>query len=119
LLRNERGTLPLGPGIKSIAVIGAQAGAKAQRSTQGSAFVESRVATSITEAIKARAGAVAVSYAQGSLQLGSLPTVPSGVLKTSDGTPGLAVEYFGNHALRFEGKALRAGVDGLRAGSER
>lgn len=116
LLRNEHNALPFDASVKSIAIIGTQAGPLAQRSTPGSAHIDSRSFVTALDAIKARAGAVQVSYAEGSLKLGALPTVPAEALSPTapgagDGAHGLKVEYYANPDLRFEGAALHAAVD--------
>jgi len=111
LLRNERRTLPINASVKSIAIIGTQAGPDAQRSTPGSAFVESKAVTSALDAIKMRAGAIRVSYSEGSLKLGALPTVPASVLNAPNGAAGLRVEYFANPNLDFSGAPLHSAVD--------
>ena len=114
LLRNERNALPFDASVKSIAVIGTQAGPLAQRSTPGSAHIDSKAFVTALEAIKARAGAVQVSYAEGSLKLGALPTVPAEVLSptaSGDSAHGLTVGYYANPDLKFDGAALHTGVD--------
>lgn len=111
LLRNERGLLPLTQNVKSLAIIGAQAAASPQVATAGSAFIESRRGVAVVDAIKARAPNLAIGYAQGSLQLGALPTVTDAVLRTPEGAPGLRAEYFGNPNLNFVGVPLKTVVD--------
>jgi beta-glucosidase len=111
LLRNERRTLPFDASVNSIAVIGTQAGAEAQRSTPGSASVESKEFTSALDAIKSRAGPIRVSYSEGSLKLGALPTVSAAALTTPDGARGLRVDYYANPNLDFSGTPLHSAVD--------
>ena len=111
LLRNERGLLPLSTTVKSLAIIGAQAGANPQVATAGSAFIESHRGVAVIDAIKARATGLSVGYAKGSLKLGALPTVTDAVLRTPDGAQGLRAEYFGNPDLRFSGTPLKTVVD--------
>ncbi|HYM35372.1 MAG TPA: glycoside hydrolase family 3 N-terminal domain-containing protein, partial [Steroidobacteraceae bacterium] len=111
LLRNERRTLPFDASVKSIAVIGAQAGVEAQRSTPGSAYVESKEFISALDAIKARAGSIRVSFSEGSLKLGALPTVSATALSTPDGARGLRVDYYANPNLDFSGTPLHSAVD--------
>ena len=115
LLRNPQGVLPLGPSVRSIAVIGAQAGTTPSVATQGSAFVEPAHLVTAIDAIRARAGAVRVEQAQGSLGVAALANVPAEALRTPDGAPGLRAEYFASPTLRFEGAPLavetQAGVN--------
>ena len=103
LLRNQGDLLPLGRSVRSIAVIGAQAGPRAQVSTPGSAHVEPSRLVSAIEAIRARAGDVKVTYAQGSAGIDALPVVPPEVLRNPEGAPGLSAAYYANPNLRFEG----------------
>ncbi len=115
LLRNQRGVLPLARSVRSIAVIGVQAGARASAATTGSAYVEpSRLITAL-DAIKRRAGAVKVTYARGSAGLDALPLVPTGVLRTPSGQPGLQAVYYPNANLKADGEpfaqAVEPGVD--------
>ena len=122
LLRNRQGVLPLGPSVRSIAVIGTQAGAAPQVATQGSAFVEPKHLVTAIDAIRARAGAVRVEQAPGSLGLAALPDVPREVLRTPDGAAGLRAEFYASPTLRFDGAPLavetQAGV-GIRAPNPR
>ena len=111
LLRNERGLLPLSPAVKSVAIIGAQAGPDPQVATPGSAFIEARRGVAVIDALKARAPDLSIAYAQGSLKLGALPVVPDAVLRTPAGTPGLRAEYYANASLNFSGPALKSVVD--------
>jgi len=111
LLRNENGILPLAPSVKSIAVIGAQAGSAPQIATSGSAYVEPRATATVIDALKARAGALTITYSQGVPPLGALPLVPTEVLRAPDGSIGLHVEYHGNPSLHFVGPPLHSGTD--------
>ena len=115
LLRNQRAILPLARSVRSIAVIGAQAGARASAAATGSAYVEpSRLITAL-DAIKRRAGATKVSYARGSVGLDALPAVPADVLRGPAGQPGLQAAYYANANLKAEGQpfaqAVEPGVD--------
>ena len=112
LLRNERHSLPLHEGVRSIAVFGAQAGPKPQAATSGSAYVEpSHVGVALDE-IKKRAGSgVRVSYVRGSLGLDALASIPPAVLRTPEGEMGLRVEYFANPRLEFSGSPLHTRTD--------
>ncbi len=111
LLRNERGLLPLSQAVKSVAIIGAQAGANPQVATAGSSFIEARRGVAVIDAVKARAPGLSIGYAQGSLRLGALPVVPDAVLRTPGGAPGLRAEYYANASLNFAGPALKTVVD--------
>ena len=111
LLRNQHGLLPLGRSVRSIAVIGAQAGSRASVATTGSAYVEpSRLVTAL-DAIKRRAGVVRVSYAQGSAGLDALPSVPTAVLRTPTGRPGLQAAYYPNANLKADGEPFAQSVE--------
>jgi beta-glucosidase len=96
LLKNENGVLPIGPGIRSIAVIGYDAGPGTQNMEGGSAAVLGGPVVTPLDAITARAGqGVAVTYAPGTLGVVPLPIVPSAVLTPSSGTgPGLLGTYY-------------------------
>ncbi len=115
LLRNRGGVLPLAPSVRSIAVIGAQAGARASVASTGSAYVDgSRLITAL-DAIKQRAGVVRVSYARGATGLDPLPLVPASVLRTTTGQPGLQAAYYANANLKAVGppfaQTVEPGVD--------
>ena len=115
LLRNQGGVLPLAPSVRSIAVIGAQAGAQATVATTGSSYVEASRLITALDAIRLRAGAVQVIYAQGSAGLDPLPLVPAAVLRTSTGQPGLQAVYYANANLKAAGspfaRSVEPGVD--------
>lgn len=96
LLENQNGALPIGSDIRSIAVIGYDAGPGTQIMEGGSpAVVGGPVVTPLT-AITARAGqSVSVTYAPGTLGVVLLPVVPAEVLSPSAETgPGLYGTYY-------------------------
>jgi beta-glucosidase len=112
LLRNEAQVLPLAAQVKSIVVLGAQAGAKPQAATSGSAYIEPARAAAAIDEIRLRAGTSArVTYVRGSLGLDALPAIPTAVLHTPEGGAGLRVEYFGNPRLDFAGRPLFVRID--------
>jgi beta-glucosidase len=96
LLKNAGNVLPIGPAVKSIALIGDDAGPHAQVMETGSAEVHLMRLSAPLEAITARAGpSVKVYYAPGTLGIAPLPALPSEVLETSaGGGHGLNAEYF-------------------------
>jgi beta-glucosidase len=113
LLKNEGNLLPLDPKkVKSIAVIGPDAGDAAMTSGGGSSHVNpSRVVTPL-EGITARAGnGVKVTYAQGIPNpIGTLPTIPAEYLTPFSGVGhGLTVEYYNNTSL--SGTPVATGTD--------
>lgn len=96
LLKNDAGALPIGAGVRSIAVIGYDAGPGTQIMEGGSAaVVGGPVATPLT-AITARAGqGVTVTHADGTLGDVPLTVVPAGVLTPSSGPGnGLSGTYY-------------------------
>ena len=115
LLRNHGGVLPLAPTVRSIAVIGAQAGSRATVAISGSAHVDASRLITALDAIKARAGPVRVSYAEGTAGLDPLPLVPAAVLRTPSGQPGLQAVYYPNANMKAEGtpfaQSVEPGVD--------
>ncbi len=107
LLKNAGDVLPLGPKVRSIAVIGAQATERAQVVEQGSAIVNVQHLQPVLPAIRARAGRrVKVSFAQGTYGLEPLSAVPPAWFSTADGKPGVRAEYFANADLDFTGRPL-------------
>ena len=81
LLKNSGNVLPLTAKIKSIAVIGDDAGPDATVMETGSAGVHVMHLSVPLEAIRARAGSkVNVMYARGTLGIGPLPAIPADVL---------------------------------------
>ena len=98
LLKNDKGVLPFGASVHSVAVIGYDAGDHFQFTEGGSGAVIPSELVSPLQGITARAGpAVKVTYAQGTLGDVTLPALPSGALAPSSGTgPGLTGTYYGN-----------------------
>ena len=112
LLKNANGILPLSASVRSIAVIGMQAGEHPEVVEQGSAYVEPRHLVPALAAIEERAGpGVAVTYAAGSPGLRGGTAIPADELRTREGTPGLVAEYFANPELDFSGEPLLRRVE--------
>ena len=110
LLKNA-GVLPLSRLAKSIALIGPQATAAATVVEQGSPYVKPAHLAPALAAVQARAGSrVAVTQADGSLGLGSLPPFDPALVKTGDGQPGWKAEYFANPNLDFSAAPLATAV---------
>ncbi|HWJ70323.1 MAG TPA: glycoside hydrolase family 3 C-terminal domain-containing protein [Sphingobium sp.] len=102
LLKNEGGILPFGPDVKSVAVIGHQAGPGAYVAIGGSAHVDPMHLEPVYPAIRQRGGtAVRTAYAQGTLGLGRLPIIPTNMIRSADGKAGFTAEYFANANLDF------------------
>jgi beta-glucosidase len=82
LLKNDRQALPLDRSVRSLAVIGYDAGAGTHITEGGSgAVIPSGTVVTPLAGITARAGAgVRVSYAPGTLGVVALPTLPAGSL---------------------------------------
>jgi beta-glucosidase len=109
LLHNERGILPFGRDVRTIAVIGLQATDHATVVEQGSPYVKPVHLEAPLDAIRERAGAGNVSFAQGTLGLGPLPAVTEGetvMLTAPSGEYGLLAEYFANPNLDFSGEPV-------------
>src|SRR6185437_4572676 len=107
LLKNNNGVLPFGPNVKTVAIIGTQATAKAVAVEQGSAYVKPTHLFTALDGIRERAGMqVKVLSAPGTLGLGPLPVVPKTMLRTPAGEAGVQVEYFANPKRDFSGKPL-------------
>lgn len=97
LLKNSADVLPITPKIKSIAVIGDDAGSDATVMETGSAAVHLMHLSVPLDAIRARAGSkVNVIYARGTLGIGPLPPIPAAVLAPSSGHSGhgLSARYY-------------------------
>ncbi|NJC68633.1 glycosyl hydrolase [Planosporangium thailandense] len=97
LLRNEHGALPLDAGrLRSLAVIGADAGDATQIGEGGSGTVVPSGLVTPLAGITARAGSgVRVSYAPGTLGAGPLPVLPASRLTPAAGSgPGLLGTYY-------------------------
>src|SRR5262249_330701 len=121
LLQNTGNILPLSStSVKSIAVIGADAGAQAQTDGGGSAGVVSSGAIPPLQGITSRAGSgVQVNYAQGPSAGGELPAVPASAFAgplsasfynnmTLDGTP-VATRTDSNVDFNFNSSSPQAG----------
>src|SRR5262249_38163497 len=97
LLKNRNGVLPIvADRVKTIAVIGDDAGPGATVMINGSDHTYVGTLSVPVEAIRSRAGAATkVVYARGTLGIGALPPVPASVLKprNADGQ-GLLANYF-------------------------
>jgi beta-glucosidase len=97
LLKNKAGVLPIDPAkVKSIAVIGDDAGPRVTIGLNGSGHVYATKVSVPIDAITARAGkTIKVTYAQGTAGIGSLPAIPESVMKPSSGEgQGLLARYF-------------------------
>ena len=99
LLKNAGAVLPFGERIRSIAVIGDDAGEHVQTTERYGGFVNDPgiVVSTPLAAITRRAGtAVTVSHARGTLGIGPLPPVPASVLTpASGGAGGLMARWYG------------------------
>ena len=112
LLKNDKSVLPFGPAVKTIALIGPQATDKAIAVEQGSPYVEPMHLAPVLKSVEDRAGhAIKVSYSAGTLGLSPLPVVPTAMLKTPSGQPGVLAEYFANPKSDFAGKPLATRVE--------
>lgn len=102
LLKNTDGILPLGPQVKSVAIIGDQAGPGATVAELGSAHVNPFHLTPVLTAVRERAGnSMQVVYARGTLGLERLPAIPTSMVRSVDGKAGFRAEYFANPRLDF------------------
>lgn len=108
LLKNAGQLLPLtAPDTTSIAVIGADADILSAES--GSAWVDPTTSTTTLQGLTARAPAGAVTWTPGNdpvngasmIETSGQTTVPSSVLSTADGSPGLTTQYW--HEPGFAG----------------
>ncbi|MFJ9024948.1 beta-glucosidase [Streptomyces sp. NPDC102259] len=97
LLKNEGDLLPLSK-RRTIAVIG-PAGKDTITGVEGSSWVDPGDFTTALEAITSKAGAARVLFSQGTLGDTTLATVPTDVLTTPDGKPGLHAEFFAGEDL--------------------
>jgi beta-glucosidase len=112
LLKNEKAVLPFGPDVKSIAVIGTQAGDEANVVEQGSPYVEPKHLVTALVGIKKRAGdTIKVTYAPGMPGLRGGDPIPADELRTPDGKPGLAADYIANPKLDFSEKPLLSRIE--------
>jgi len=97
LLKNNGKVLPIDPArVKSIAIIGDDAGANVTIGLNGSGHVFATRVSAPFEAIKARAGqATKITYEKGNAGIGPLPPVPENMLKPdSGGGKGILARYF-------------------------
>jgi beta-glucosidase len=98
LLRNEKAVLPLSAKVRTIAVIGDDAGPNVQTTERYGGFVKSDgiAITSPLDAIRTRAGKdIAVRYAPGTRGVGPLPTMPADAFRLPDGSgAGLRATYY-------------------------
>ncbi|MGA8273078.1 MAG: glycoside hydrolase family 3 C-terminal domain-containing protein, partial [Candidatus Sulfotelmatobacter sp.] len=106
LLKNN-GVLPLGPDIKNIAVVGPLA--ESVRVLHGNYSGTASHATSALDGIRKQFPALQVTYTPGMNFLRPEELIPSTVLSTNDGLPGLTGEYFSNSD--FEGTPQLVRVD--------
>jgi len=91
LLKND-GVLPLGPGAKKILVVGPLA--ESVEVLHGNYSGTASHAVTALEGIRQQFSAAQVSYEPGTEFLRDYPVVPTAVLTTEDGKPGLKGEYF-------------------------
>ena len=99
LLKNQQNVLPIDPArVKSIAVIGDDAGPNVTICLNGSGHVYATRVSIPIDAIKTRAGKdVKILYEQGTVGIGPLPAVPEEVLKPASGEgKGILARYFNN-----------------------
>ena len=103
LLKNDRGTLPFGPGTKTIAVIGPNA--DSLNVLLGNYNGTPSRYTTVLEGIRKRFSGAEILYPEGSpvTEMDAVP-VPASVLRTggSGSQPGLSAEFFGNMNLSGE-----------------
>jgi beta-glucosidase len=98
LLKNEH-ILPLGADVKNIAVVGPLA--ESTRVLHGNYSGTASHATSALDGIRRQFASAQVTYTPGMNFLRAQDLIPSSVLSTADGQPGLTGEYFSNP--NFEG----------------
>ena len=101
LLKNDRGALPLGSRVKSVAVIGDDAGADAMYGGGGSAAVNPTSPVTPLAGITSRAQQAGdtVSYAQGNANYRSLSALPDTGFTPATGTgPGWTATYYAGPA---------------------
>ena len=97
LLKNKMDILPINAAtVKSIAIIGDDAGPNVTIGLNGSGHVYATQVSVPLDAITARAGnAIKVTYAQGTAGIGPLPAIPASAMKPSSGAgQGLQADYF-------------------------
>ncbi len=102
LLKNEAGLLPLGKGIKSIAVVGPNAAN--WEALVGNYNGIPKDPVTVLDGIRAKAGeCTEILYAEGSdlaTGINNLVVIPSCFLSTPDGRQGAIGEYFGNRDMK-------------------
>jgi beta-glucosidase len=101
LLKNDRGVLPLSPKVKSVAVIGDDAGADARYGGGGSASVNPTNPVTPIAGITARATQAGdtVTYSQGNSNYLSLSALPDTDFTPTTGTgPGWTATYYAGSA---------------------
>ncbi len=101
LLKNTRGVLPFGRGVKSVAVIGDDAGSDARYGGGGSASVTPTNPVTPQAGITARAARSgdSVTYSQGNSNYLSLSAVPDTAFTPTSGTgPGWTATYYSGPA---------------------
>ncbi len=91
LLKND-GTLPLGPNVKKILVVGPLA--ESSEVLHGNYAGTASHAVTALEGIEKQFGKAKVAYEPGTNFLREMKPVPTAVLTTDDGKPGLKGEYF-------------------------
>jgi beta-glucosidase len=110
LLKNDGHVLPLGAGVRTIAVVGYDAGRGTQSMEGGSPSVVGGPVITPLDAITARAGdAASVRYAAGTRGVVPLPILPADVLTPSAGTgSGLLGTYYADDD--WSGAVVRTAV---------
>jgi beta-glucosidase len=111
LLKNERGILPFGSEVRSIAVIGLQATEQATVVEQGSPYVEPAHFEPALPAIEGRATGKRVRFAQGTLGLDPLPPIDPARVEVPGGGRGFLAEYAANRDLDFSQVLARRTVE--------
>jgi len=91
LLKND-GVLPLGSNVKKILVVGPLA--ESEEVLHGNYAGTASHAVTALEGIRKQFGSAQVSYQPGTSFLRQHPVIPTTVLSTDDGKPGLKAEYF-------------------------
>ena len=91
LLKND-GTLPLAPGVKKILVVGPLA--ESSEVLHGNYAGTASHAVTAREGIEKQFGSAKVTFQPGTNFLNEMKPIPTAVLTTDDGKPGLKGEYF-------------------------
>jgi beta-glucosidase len=108
LLKND-GVLPLGSGIRKIAVVGPLA--SAFHVLEGNYSGTPSRATTALDGIRKQFAGVQISYSPGANFLLEDVPVPPSALKTPDGKPGLKAEYFSDPLFKGSPELVRAEKD--------